>query len=265
MRKHADEAPDLYEQLLAVESLVYEQADGFMACGQAIVEEVEAAYGLAIPQSRLGIVVHGMADEAGGHQPASHETAPRILFVGRLEARKGIDTLLESAVALADSEASFELRIVGDDSLVGPSGRTYRADFERLHPELAGMVQFLGRVDDDALRHEYRTCDVFVAPSRFESFGLILLEAMMFAKPVVSSSIGLMTEVVRDGESGLLVPPGDAMALTEALRRLISSPELRASLGRGGRAAYEASFTLDRMAREAEQFYESLTPVPSAT
>ena len=124
-------------------------------------------------------------------------------------------------------------------------------------------MRFLGRVDDETLRHEYMTCDVFVAPSRFESFGLILLEAMMFSKPVVSSDIGGMTEIVGDGVSGLLVPPDDVDALTDTLGRLVRSPELRESIGRGGRAAYEASFTLDRMAEEAERFYEELVRAPA--
>jgi glycogen(starch) synthase len=258
MRTHAEAAPGLFEELLAAETLVYEQADGFLACGPAIVEEIEAAYGVTFPRHQLGTVAHGLADEAAGHPPAPSADPPRLLFVGRLEARKGIDTLLESAAALAATGASFELRIVGDDSLVGPSGRTYREDFERAHPELAGTVRFLGRVGDEALRHEYMTCDVFVAPSRFESFGLILLEAMMFAKPVVASDIGGMTEIVGDGESGLLVPPDDVDALTDTLGSLVRSPELRESIGRGGRAAYEASFTLERMAEEAERFYEEL-------
>ena len=129
-------------------------------------------------------------------------TATRILFVGRLEARKGVDTLLESAVMLAASGVEFELRLVGDASLEGPSGLTYRDAFERDHPELGDRVSFLGRVDDETLRQEYMACDIFVAPSRFESFGLILLEAMMFSKPVVATDIGGMREIINDGVSG---------------------------------------------------------------
>ena len=264
MQRHADAAPDLFAQLLAVESLVYEKADGFLACGPAIVEEVEAAYGVAFPPDRLGMVPHGLTDDGAGYRPGPRSGPPRILFVGRLEARKGIDTLLESAVALAAAGAPFELRIVGDDSLIGRSGRTYREDFERAHPELAGTVRFLGRVDDEVLRNEYMTCDVFVAPSRFESFGLILLEAMMFAKPVVSSDIGGMTEIVHDGVSGLLVPPDDVAALTDTLGGSSCPRRCGRPSGRGGRAAYEEAFTVERMAEEAERFYEGLVRVPAA-
>ena len=88
-------------------------------------------------------------------------------------------------MALAATGAPFELHIVGDDSLVGPSGQTYREVSSGTTQSSPARVRFLGRVDDEELRHQYVACDVFVAPSRFESFGLILLEAMMFAKPVV--------------------------------------------------------------------------------
>jgi hypothetical protein len=182
----------------------------------------------------------------------------RVLFVGRLEARKGVDTLLESAAMLDGAGADFELRLVGDDSLVGPTGSTYREEFERDHPELAARVSFLGRVDDETLRHEYASCDIFVAPSRFESFGLILLEAMMFSKAVVATDIGGMREIISDGVSGVLVQPDDAAGLAAALRRLIDAPEERGRIGRGGREAYAASFTLDAMAENAERFYESI-------
>ena len=101
MRAQAESAPEAFGQILGAESLVYEQADGFLACGPAIVEEVEAAYGVTFPRDRLGTVAHGLADEAAGHSPAPGAGPPRLLFVGRLEARKGIDTLLESAAALA--------------------------------------------------------------------------------------------------------------------------------------------------------------------
>ncbi len=264
MRARADAAPDLFEQLLAAESLVYERADAFLACGTTVVEEIETAYGASFPRHTLGLVAHGLADEAVGHRPAPGEGPPRILFVGRLEARKGIDTLLESAAALSATGVCFELRIVGDDSLTGPSGHTYREDFEAAHPGLADRVWFLGRVGDEDLRREYASCDILAAPSRFESFGLILLEAMMFAKPVVSSDLPSMTGIVRDGVSGLLVPPDDVDALTEALGSLVGSPELRERLGRAGRAAYEASFTVERMAEEAERFYEALARVAAS-
>jgi glycosyltransferase involved in cell wall biosynthesis len=255
MRQRAGEAGTLFDDLLDVETIVYQRAHGFLACGPAIVEEISSEYGVNFPAERVGTVPHGLPDDLliGEHEQRKGHL--RLLFVGRLEARKGIDVLLESAVRLAAVGTAFELRIVGDDSLRAPSGGTYREDYERDFPSLSNRVHFLGRIDDETLRAEYAQCDVFVAPSRFESFGLILLEAMMFSKPVVATDIGGMREIVADGVSGLLIPPGDADALMKALQALLGSAELRASLGAGGRAVYEERFTPERMADRAEAFY----------
>lgn len=258
MRLRAEAAPELFRRLVDVETLVYERAAGYLACGPAIVEEVESRYGVTFSRDRLGLVAHGLADESIGAESVLPGDRTRILFVGRLEARKGVDTLLESAVMLSARGDDFELRLVGDASLEDPSGLTYRDAFERDHPELSDRVSFLGRVDDENLRKEYMACDVFVAPSRFESFGLILLEAMMFSKPVVATDIGGMREIIDDGVSGVLIAPDDAKALAEALHGLVASPELRARIGRGGREAFVEGFTLQRMAEGVERYYESI-------
>lgn len=262
MRQRAEAAGSLFDDLIDVERLVYQRADGYLACGPAIVGEIEDLYDVALPEERLGLVAHGLSDQAVGARIEPHDVPLRLLFVGRLEARKGIDVLLESVVRLASAGYDFELWIIGDTSLPGPTGATYREDFERCHPSLSDRVHFLGRTDDETLRNAYANCDVFVAPSRFESFGLILLEAMMFSKPVVGTDIGGMREIVTDGESGLLVPPNDPDALTAALQRLLDSAELRGALGARGRIAYEDSFTLEKMAEGAEAFYRAMLRVP---
>jgi hypothetical protein len=97
-----------------------------------------------------------------------------------------------------------------------------------------------------------------VVPSRFESFGLILVEAMMFSKPVVASAVGGIGEVVADGESGILVPPGDVAELSAALAKLIRSAELRREMGSHGRKRYEEHFRSSVMVRGAEAFYRQL-------
>jgi glycogen(starch) synthase len=135
---------------------------------------------------------------------------------------------------------------------------TIQQEFARDRPELRGVVTFLGQLDDDALDQEYADCDVLVAPSRFESFGLILVEAMMFEKPVVSTDIGGMREIVDDGVTGLLVPPDYGAALTSALQRLIGSGELRRTMGRAARAAYVERFHVDVMTRKAELVYQDI-------
>ena len=149
-------------------------------------------------------------------------------------------------------DARFTL--VGDDA-IQTKGERLRTRFERrwAGTGVLARVAFTGRLDDDALAARYAACDVFVAPSRYESFGLTMLEAMIFAKPCVGLNAGATPEVVLDGETGLLVASEDVAALTEAIVALALDPERRTAMGRAGRARYEALFTAERMSTAVEQ------------
>jgi glycogen synthase len=111
-------------------------------------------------------------------------------------------------------------------------------------------VVFQGEVGDEMLRGFYAACDIFVAPSRFESFGLVFVEAMMYSKPVIGCRSGGMPEVIADGETGLLAEPGDSQSLVACLTRLVDDRSLRQRLGAAGRQRYELLYTPERMARE---------------
>jgi hypothetical protein len=177
------------------------------------------------------------------------EDSLRLLFVGRLEARKGVDVLLASLPRLLARHPHLHVDIVGDHTIEGPDGRPYRAVFEAAAPdECSTRVLFHGEVAEDRLRGFYRACDIFVAPSRFESFGLVLVEAMMFGKPAVACRAGGMVEVADEGRTALLAEPGDAASLEACLERLIGDDGLRRALGAAGRERYEACFTPTAMA-----------------
>jgi glycosyltransferase involved in cell wall biosynthesis len=141
------------------------------------------------------------------------------------------------------------LDLVGDDTIPGPGGRTYREAFQAQHLDVEDRVRFHGKVDEARLRGFYADCDLLIAPSRFESFGLVLLEGMIFGKPVVGCRVGGMVEVVEDEVTGLLAEPGDPASLAACLSRLVEDPALRSRLGAAGRARYEARFTPEAMAR----------------
>ena len=113
------------------------------------------------------------------------------------------------------------------------SGRTYREEFElaRTTALRDGRVCLLRRRVRRRAGPLYAGCDIFVAPSRHESFGLILLEAMREGKPVIAGDVGGMREVVEHEGNGLLVPPGDVEALADALRRLVESPAFASDSG----------------------------------
>lgn len=172
--------------------------------------------------------------------PPPRPWAWRLLYVGRLDPRKGIATLLR-ALALLPAEAT--LSVVGD----GPPA--YRARLVALADELgcAGRVRFTV-LPRSALRDAYQEADALVFPSEWEEpFGLVPLEAMACATPVVATRTGGAAEFLDDGGNCLAVPPGDAAALAAALVRLADDPALRARLVAGG-VATAARFTTDRLA-----------------
>lgn len=239
--------------MLALERQLLERSTGVLANSHAIVEQIEESYGLAFDRRRVGFVPHGLEDWSTSELsfPAPlPEGAIRLLFVGRLEERKGIDVLLEVLPDLLMSHDRLFVDIVGNDSLPSGSGPTYRQLFEAAHADqtYASRVRFHGEVDEAELQGFYAACDLFVAPSRFESFGLILLEAMIFSRAVVACRAGGMTEVVEDGVTGLLAEPGDASSLARAVAALLDSRDARDRMGRAGRERYEARFTPSHMA-----------------
>jgi hypothetical protein len=169
--------------------------------------------------------------------------------VGRLEERKGIDVLFDAIKTLLPLYPAVQVDIVGDSTLIGAEDKTYKQLFladPRTQP-IRDRVTFHGSVSDEELRGFYGSCDLFVAPSRYESFGLILLEAMIYSKPVIGSNVGGMTEVVEHGVSGLLAEPGNARSLTACIRQLLDDTEMRRRLGAAGRRRYEQLFKPEHM------------------
>ena len=253
-------------RMAELERLVYTRAGGLLASGRWVVDEVERRYAVSLDEDRLGFAAHGLPDleepgrSAGDQRSAREPDEVRLLFVGRLEPRKGVDTLLDSLPALLAEFPGLRVSIVGDDRIPAPGGGTYRQRFEASHAasSWADRVEFTGSVDDEELAWRYRECDLFVAPSRYESFGLVLLEAMMRSKPVVACAAGGMREIVEEGGSGFLVPPGDSDALRARLAELVASADLRARLGRRGREIYEERFTAARMVRDVTAYYRHL-------
>lgn len=256
-------------QLMDLERLVYERAQAFLAASPGVVHEIEERYHVSLSEKLVGYVPHGL-HEMSRPQPVPAATdGCNLLFVGRLEARKGIDTLFAALPELAMRFPALTVTLAGDDSIPTSHGQTYREAFERSAAGvlLAGRVRFLGKIDDRELLRCYAECDILVAPSRFESFGLTLVEAMMFGKPVVASDVGGMRRIVEHGGSGYLVPVDDAAALASAIAQLIGDPELRTVFGKRGRELYEAYYSSARMVDAVVPFYERVTEetVPRAT
>ncbi|MGH2933059.1 MAG: glycosyltransferase [Gaiellaceae bacterium] len=200
------------------------------------------------PASRL-VTVHNGVAPAEAVEPVRLADGPTIVEVARLADVKGQRTLLEALPRLKATAV-----LVGRDlEQDGVYERSLRAEAERLG--VADRVVFAGyRGDVPAV---LAGCDVFCLPSHAEGLPLVVLEAMAQGKPVVATPVGGTAELVVDGETGLLVPPGDAAALAEALSALLGDPERARRLGAAGRARVEREFSLAASARRVLSLYST--------
>jgi phosphatidylinositol alpha-mannosyltransferase len=200
------------------------------------------------------VVPNGVDLGAAPSDPKPVNDAMRILFVGREEERKGLPVLL-SAFAGLRQHVPARLEVIG-------------AEPEGVEPLLAqvegGMdgIETLGRVEDDELWRRLHGADVLCAPSLGgESFGMVLTEAFAAGTPVVASDIAGYRQVVTHGRDGLLVPPGDPLALAEALRSLSVDPARRREMGVSARER-AADFAWPRVAQRVMSVYERAREAP---
>lgn len=171
------------------------------------------------------------------------ENAKVVLFVGRLVPYKGLEYLIESMSKILDEHKNVVLMVVGEGELE----RELFALTKRRG--IQDSVIFTGRVDESLLPHCYAASDMLVLPSvsRQEAFGIVVIEAFASGKPVISTSIAGVREVVRPGETGLMVPPGDAESLANAIGELLRNDELRREMGRRARLLAEEKYDWNRI------------------
>jgi glycosyltransferase involved in cell wall biosynthesis len=186
------------------------------------------------------VVIRNAVDVAAIPRAMPVASAPSIVSVGRLKEPKDFATLRR---ALESIERNGWKAVVAGE---GPQ----RAELE------GGPLELLGERDD--VPELLAVSDVFVLSSRSEGLPMSVIEAMAAGLPVVASAVGGVPELVVDGETGVLVPPGDARALASALRRLLADPELRRRMGDAGRRRAEQLFDLHRFHREHLELYERL-------
>jgi glycosyltransferase involved in cell wall biosynthesis len=181
------------------------------------------------------------------------------LFVGRLAGVKGVPILIDAMSNLVEKHPDLRLRLVGD----GPDRRRLEADVEARG--LGKRIEFLGYRSQAEVAEELARTDVFVLPSFAEGVPVVLMEAMAAQVPVVTTRIAGVPELVEDGVSGLLVPPGDSDAFTAALDALLADPDRRQALGAAGRRKVVADYDAAQEARRLSvlvQAYETDGPKP---
>lgn len=210
-----------------------------------------------VPGVDAAIIPFGAAVDAPAQPPPYTYDGARpfeFLFVGRLVERKGVHLLLD-ALASLPTERRVVLNVVGD----GPDRAKLEEQARRLG--LGERAVFHGFVTKDELQRHLETCDAFVLPAVVdakgdtEGLGVVLIEAMSYARPVIASAAGGIVDIVQDGRNGFLVPPGDAPALAEAIGRMMDDPAAALELGLNGREDVEANFSWDVIADRLAEIY----------
>jgi len=185
-----------------------------------------------------------------------------VLFVGRIDPVKGIDIWFKAMARVVEENPGLRghlcvCLIGGDIDEDEPDAELARLQALKDELGIGDLVTFLGRRSQEALPYYYASADVVVMPSLYESFGLVALEAMACGTPVVASDVGGLSFVVRDGETGYLVPDRDPRALADCLGKLLRDPELRARLGRRG-IEVAREYAWPRIADQIESLYAAL-------
>lgn len=183
-----------------------------------------------------------------------------VIYVGRFDPRKGIETLVR-AIAQSNWRGCSDLKlIIGGGSRPGQSDGIERDRIEGIVAEmnLSDITLFPGRLDDDTLPIYYAAADACVVPSHYEPFGLVAIEAMASRTPVVASNVGGLRFTVVPEVTGLLAPPKDEAAFASAIERILADPALRDRLGETGRQRVEIAFSWESVASRLTNLYGRL-------
>ncbi len=243
---------------------VIRRSDAVTANSSYTVSMIREVHDRAVERIPFGATVTAEAADGrdasaagvrGGHARGRNESAPfQLLFVGRLVERKGLAVLLEALAGIVDRHA-VRLRVVG----AGPA----RESLERRARALGvdHVVQFEGFVPDDVLAEAYRTADLFVLPAVYdakgdvEGLGVVLVEAAASGLPAVASDAGGIPDVVRHGETGFLVPPGDPGALAAAVVQALADRDRLRRMGEAAKRHAAREFSWDVITERLVSLY----------
>lgn len=249
-------SPSLNLEMLERESLL--KATLIIAGSHNVADLIINKYNVArnkIIYSPLGIPLPKT------EKPLFRKDSHKLLYVGRLEERKGAKEFIQALPKILTVNPKIRVDIVGRDCSENIGlPITYREYFRQIVPvKLQDKVKFHGFVEKERLEHFYKNCDVFIAPSRYESFGFVYLEAMAFGKPVIGTNSGGIPETVIDGKVGLLVDVNNPQAISDAVIKIFSNSIYRKEMGK--RAFYYVRNNFDYMSmvnRELDIFFTAI-------
>jgi len=208
---------------------------------------------LGIPKTKIRILPNGIDVERFRPRKES-KIQNLLLFVGRLEEKKGLPVLLRCLSLL---KTSVHLAIIGL-----PLNPEYYekilAFIEKVNNKSIHKVTYMGALDKEKLLEWYQKASIFICPSTSESFPMVNLEALSCGTPVVASNVGAISEVVRNHENGILVPPNDVAKLAEAIPYLLDNEEIIQQFGDKGRKWIVENFSTDVIVEKLYQIYKGM-------
>lgn len=249
------------------EKQVIRRVDRIVAATIAEVTQLRFLY--KAPQNKLVVIPPGVdvshfypipSDEAKMYVGLKPDDR-MILFVGRIEPLKGVDTLIEAVSCLQlKGIHRVHLAIIGGDPSASPQEMSAEmARLQKLCDDLCvgQTVVFLGKRDQDKLPYYYSAAELLVMPSHYESFGMVALEAMACGTPVIASEVGGLAYLVRDGETGFTVPDQEPEVLTEKITWLLNDPELHRMMSERA-VEYAQDYAWEKITRQIVAVYEEL-------
>ncbi|HEY9799302.1 MAG TPA: glycosyltransferase family 1 protein [Leptolyngbyaceae cyanobacterium] len=263
--KAVDTIPLIATKRLSVEKQVLETAERIVATSP---QEQQHMRSLVSTKGYIDVVPCGtdiqrfgsIARQAARAELGIDQDAKVVLYVGRFDPRKGIETVVR-AVNESELRNSGKLKlIIGGGSTPGNSDGRERDRIEGIVQELGmgDIVSFPGRLNQDILPSYYAAADVCVVPSHYEPFGLVAIESMSSGTPVVASDVGGLQFTVISEKTGLLAPPKDVAAFKTAIDRILLNPEWRDELGLAARRHTTEKFSWDGVAVQLDGIYNQL-------
>lgn len=240
--------------LLAMEAKQLRDAPHIVALSEHLANHLSGMY--RVPRERIQVLPYPI--DTLRFQPNQHVhlagAEKSLLTVGRLEKRKGVDILFHALNSDVWSEFP-RLKVC----LLGSEGDLKKAALvAEISPAKREQILFAGFVNHSEVGYYYQAATLYVAPTRYETFGYTILEAMACGLAVVSTDVGAVPELVEDGVTGLLVPYGDPLALAEAINRLLRDNVRRERMGQNARQKVLAQFRLDDIVERTLSLYASL-------
>jgi glycosyltransferase involved in cell wall biosynthesis len=229
---------------MVMERMAASKADLVIAVCKRHKEEIMEQYG--IEEDRIRVVYEGI--DVQRFSPSECK-GKDVLFVGRLHQRKGLDRLLKAFKKVKESDPEARLRIAGK----GEGEKEYKALSRKLG--IDDVVQFLGHVPDDVLPGLYTSSSLFIMPSYYEGFGLVLLEAMASGLPVLAGDTGVAPELVQNGKNGFIIDETD---LHSRILEVLSDEALKRDMGKRNRAIMEKDLSWDNVAGNMVKVYKEL-------